>query len=346
MKVYCFRVPKTPDSEIAEFQICDMEHYKEKHESSINLRERLTEIIEQHHPIPSNKRDVMHKFYYMNYEDNLIQKMDEVHVAEYKKGSGGEMEPQKNKPAKMASIVSSSAMTFNILGNCAVTLKKNQWFANGKYSVQYEKQMYTLNKGSNPANLDALLINSDVREAVFCEMKMLEWLGKPKALKEAYLDPEYYFCTDAYKVFSRIVRSIMENKIIFRQYDAWQMFKHTLAIYNYTSFQNRESVNKKNASASMTGEFKKVTLANIVFEMDESLIADEALRKQYLAAVNTEREEAAEFIRSMLAPEHGLVDLFRRNCDVEFDIIYLPVREFVACMEKTETEKRMLRRYC
>ncbi len=45
-----------------------------------------------------------------------------------------------------------------------------QRWTSGIYSVRYEKKMYTLNKGSNPANLDACLIHDDGEDAVFCEL--------------------------------------------------------------------------------------------------------------------------------------------------------------------------------
>lgn len=83
----------------------------------------------------------------------------------------------------MASIASSSAMTFNLLGNHSVTVKEGQRFSPGQYSITYEKQLYTLKKGSKTANLGAFLKNEIEREAIFCEMKMLEWIGTPPALK-------------------------------------------------------------------------------------------------------------------------------------------------------------------
>lgn len=74
-------------------------------------------------------------------------------------------------------------MTFNLLGNHSVTVKEGQRFSPGQYSITYEKQLYTLKKGSKAANLGAFLKNEIEREAIFCEMKMLEWIGSPPALK-------------------------------------------------------------------------------------------------------------------------------------------------------------------
>lgn len=152
----------------------------------MSLRDQITEIIEDKLcRITEDKRDANRRFYFKNYEDNLIRRMCCDHIVEYGGGSGGEMTAKGNRPAKMASIASSSAMTFNILGNLSVDIKPGYGFVPGSYSVKYEKQMYTLNKGSNLANLDAFLYNLDEQEALFCEMKMLEWFGKPGVLKAA-----------------------------------------------------------------------------------------------------------------------------------------------------------------
>ena len=179
----------------------------------MNIREIISEIIERElNPIPNDKRDIYHKFYYRDYRDNLIYAMAPQHFQEYSKADGGELNSSGRKPAKMASIASSSAMTFNLLGNQSVTVKEGQRFSPGQYSITYEKQLYTLKKGSKAANLDAFLKNEIEREAIFCEMKMLEWIGSPPALKASYLDPAYYFCGDAYDVFHRIALSLRRSE--------------------------------------------------------------------------------------------------------------------------------------
>lgn len=321
----------------------------------MSLRESITEIIKKELcPIPEDKQDPNHPFYFQSYEDNLIQPMVPVHRDyEYGAGSGGELKAKGNRPAKMASIASSSAMTFNILGNEYVTVNSGKRFASGAYGIQYEKQLYTLNKGSNPANLDAFLFNPEAREAIFCEMKMLEWLGAPRSLKDAYLQRENYFCEEAYDVFSEIARSMIdaENKdgtyrSKFSQYDAWQMFKHTLAIFNGTSRCVKEKMNAKQANASVAGRYDKVTLVNVVFELPPEYIKDPKTRDQYCKALGKEHTEADAFRRILLAPQYGLQELFQKRCGVEFDVVYLPVARFVACFEKTKYEKQALKRYC
>lgn len=328
----------------------------------MSMREKITEIIANDlHRIPDEKRDSNRRFYYADYKDNLIHPMVEKHFREYNAADGGEMEAKGDRPAKMASIASSSAMTFNLLGNEKIVMKQGQGFAAGTYDISYEKQMHTLNIGSNPANLDAFLANEAAGEAIFCEMKMMEWLGKPGALKAAYLDAKSYFCEDAFKVFSAIAKALRSAEVpnkdgmypsIFAQYDGWQMFKHTLAIYNATAHKTKEAFNKaraKNPIKSMEGQFKKITLANVVFEMDLALIEDEKLRSAYAAALECEHEEAARFIDVMLTTKvdgMGLQELFQKNCGADFDICYRSAADFVAMFEKTEDERDYLKRYC
>jgi len=319
----------------------------------MNIREQISEIIERDlHPIPEEKRDCSYKFYYRDYKDNLIYRMDSKHKCEYCRADGGEMEPNGAKPAKMASVTSSSAMTFNLLGNRSVTVKSNCPFSPGRYEICYEKQLYTLNKGSKPANLDAFLSNEDTGKAIFCEMKMLEWLAPPHGLKAAYCDRNSYFDPDSYdEVFSKIIHALRETDVPdgknmyasrFRRYDAWQMFKHTLAIYNAASKTTKDRISQK--TGSIAGKYNKITLANVVFEMDTAMIGNGKLADEYTKALALERYEARDFINTMC--ETGLKNLFKNNCGVEFDICYISAHEFAAMFEKSQSEIDYLKRYC
>ena len=59
----------------------------------------------------------------------------------YGEGSGSELQPYvrfgKQCPAKMSSIASSSAMTFNLLGNTHATILPETKLPQGVYQVQY-----------------------------------------------------------------------------------------------------------------------------------------------------------------------------------------------------------------
>jgi len=227
----------------------------------MSLREKVTEAILKYSGITPEKADEKRRFYYKYYEDNLYCPLGNAALKAYADGSGAETRPAEKKvrgklvqsPAKIASVVSSSAMTFNILGNEPVTFRSDKLAPAGTYEVFYEKQMYTVKRGSNPANLDAFLRNEQGRTAVFCEMKFLEWLGAPGTLKDAYLDESYYFKSDnssvkhpvdAYSVFNDVIAKLTARDVpdrkkpghklyqsVFAHYDAWQMLKHLLFLF-------------------------------------------------------------------------------------------------------------------
>ena len=334
----------------------------------MSLREKVTEAMLTNTPIPNSKVDAKRKFYYARYEDNLFCPLGEQAFKAYDNGSGAETRPVEKmvkgqkviSPAKMASIASSSAMTFNLLGNEPATILTNDVLPHGTYNVQYEKQMYTVNKGSNPANLDAFLSNESDKTAIFCEMKMLEWLGNPSCLKEAYLNKNYYFAADyanigypidAYLTFNDVIAQLMDrNKLtkagycsIFKRYDVWQMLKHLLSIYNYTSFATQNSVNTFSSIPSMAGKYNRIILANVVNEFPADLIEDTSVREEYLIAMQEEREEAKHFIDVVINSE--IPHLFDNNCNSGIELQYITAKTFADSLDIADTKRKYLKRY-
>ena len=317
-------------------------------------------------PIPEEKKDAERQFYYKRYEDNLFCSMDKEVFLAYNNGSGAETRPTVKKvgkkevivPAKMASIVSSSAMTFNLLGNGTTTISTSAILPAGTYQVQYEKQMHTVNKGSNPANLDAFLSNEDKKVAIFCEMKMLEWFGTPSYLKDAYLNKDYYFkadyrnigCpVDAYEVFYKVIKQLRTSLgksgycSIFKRYDAWQMLKHLLAIYNYTSFATKNAVNSFGNIPSMAGKYNQIVLANVVNEFPMECIQDRRVRVEYAKALQTERDEAEVFIDVIKNSE--ISRLFDNNCNAGIEVKYISAKQFADSLDMSQDKREYLKRY-
>lgn len=318
----------------------------------MDLRNNVTKHILNNSPIPENKKNKDNDFYYKNYEDNLFCKLGKKAKEAYKKGSGGETKPTKRTikgnvieiPAKMASIVSSSALTFNLLGNDPAVVMSDKHIPQGEYDVAFEKKMFTLKRGGSPANLDAFLSDSKGKNAVFCEMKFLEWLTKPGDLNDAYLDESRFFepdnsavdnPVDAYKVFKNVIEKLNEKKW---KYDVWQMLKHIIAIYNSTSYVTASSV--KN---SMAGLYEKIYLLNIVNEFPPQRIEDEEVRKNYENSLNNEKEQAEEFVD--IIEKSGIIKLFKNNCKATFCVKYISAKDFAAEMKMSEDKKNYLKRY-
>lgn len=323
----------------------------------MDLRKEVTKAMPQ---VPEEKvfsND--YPFHFRDYTDNLVCPMGEQALHAYGKGSGNETQPKVRTltdgttvttPAKMASIASSSAMTFNLLGNNPAVVNSNLWLPMGTYQVQYEKQMHTLDMRSNPANLDAFLSNEEGKIAIFCEMKLLEWLNKPGNLKENYLRKENYFASDdsmvnasvdAYDVFRDVIADI--RKTPFTRYDVWQMFKHLLAIYNYTSFTTKKAVNLFHFFPSMAGKYDRIILANVVNEFPPERITDGNVQVKYLAALQQEQDEAIRFIG--IVSRSGIPQLFFNNCNARIEVKYMSAKTFAGCLKMTDARREYLKRY-
>ena len=324
----------------------------------MTLREKVTQYILNNHPIPEGIQNPRYAFYYKEYTDNLYCPMSEKALAEYEGGNGGETNHQTIQrygkpytiPAKMSSIVSSSAMTFNLLGNEPITVIKDEILPCGVYDVEYEKKMYILTCGNKPAHLDAFLSDEQNKTAIFCEMKVLEWLGEPSKIRPSYFSDKYYFKADLDAVpfpknaFDFFVKwaNVLES-ISFKRYDAWQMFRHLLSIYNYTSFVTKDSINKFDHNKSMAGKYNRIILANVINEFPASLMDDEETRDQYEQALCEEREEARIFIDTMKHCEIPWV--FDNNCNSGIEIEYLSAKSFADAIDMTDAKRDYLRRY-
>lgn len=167
------------------------------------------------------------QFYVRNLRDNFVRSMDSCHEEQYRRGSGRELDD------KMRALRSSSAMTFNLIGNKYCVIDENDLgLPHGRYSVEYEHQAPTLKaSGGTPANIDAWL-ESDCAGGVViaCELKMMEWLtSNPSLFKDKYLDPANYR-HGVGDMFAGLAEKLKLER--FLRYDWAQMFKHTVALMN------------------------------------------------------------------------------------------------------------------
>ncbi len=269
------------------------------------------------------------QFYLARQEDNLYPPMSQRTRDAYRSGDGGEL------GGKMRALHSSSAMTYNLLGNGPVNVRPNPWFGAGRYEVTFEAKLSTLKSSSRKANLDALLYNAEAREAVLCEMKMTEWLfGRPGGLKDAYFHRENYSHPEAAERLIPIARALCgpepDSKNVhpplLTQYDACQMFKHILACYN-----------------GCLGELppvRKLTLVNCVWDLPCPDRLTGKSRETCLRRGETERREFGRFT-ALCAP---VSDLFR-EIGVDFSLKKLSAADLLSALEKTPAELAWLRRY-
>lgn len=260
------------------------------------------------------------QFYLRDLKDNLVRTMDEAHVIEYSRGSGSELDD------KMKALRSSSAMTFNILGNLRCETRNAEGvFASNDYGIAYEYQLPTLKRGV-PANLDAML-SGESGDFVACEMKMLEWLtSTPAKLKDKYLDGACYIFEDSAPTFVNAA-AILNASPAFVCYDFAQMFKHTLALYN----------------AARSGKLpaKKLVLLNCVWEPPEGYNLTTETAEWVAQQARHEHAGFREFKQIMKPIE----DLFAHELETSFRVKYLTASEFIDELAYPREEHMRLMRY-
>ena len=324
----------------------------------MSLRRKITQYVLNNHPIPLELQNPEHEFYYNDYVNNLYCPMGNDALRAYNEGNGCETMSQKTtikgktyiRPAKMASIASSSALTFNLLGNNPVKILPDNILPSGTYNITYEKRMHSLALRSAVAHLDAFLSDKENKTAIFCEMKMLEWLDKPRTISETYFSHKYYFeedtlavnfPEDAYGFFTKWAQLLRNENFI--RYDVWQMFKHILAIYNYSSFVTKKSLNNYKPQSSIAGEYDRIILANVVNEFPAELIKDEKTKLEYERALYEEQSEARVFIETMSYCQ--IPRIFDNNCNSGIQIEYLSAKQFAEMIEMSESKRTYLKRY-
>lgn len=281
------------------------------------------------------------KFYLKNLQDNLYKPMMGKAEKAYGEGSGNEI-----ASGKMNALRSSSALTYNLLWNgiaeICVTTNESKGIKSGIYEVEFEKQYHTLKSEASrmPANLDAFLYCNQTKEAIACEMKMTEWIfNKPGNLRQAYLEVSNYIDEEAGKVFVAIAKSLILNNDyddpeeskeeypgIMSRYDAFQMFKHTVACYTACTLEEPR-------------EIRKLTLLNCVW-MPDVTVLNEEFRERYAREVKLEIDEFKQF-KQIMNPIKRIFE----NKGILFDVDFITVDDFMKLLRKTDDELKYLRRY-
>lgn len=296
------------------------------------LKDRFTEVVGDRE-FGGCESKTQAPYYLKRLEDNLFEPMDARHAAAYGRGSGKELD------SKMKALRSSSAMTFNLLGNGPVETGGGDIVPAGTYAVEYEHQLPTLKRNPHPANIDAKLESADGKCNVYCEMKMTEWIfGKAGGLREQYFMPEKYLIpeadADAFCHFLlKLVRDDYENGRylpLFDRYDALQMMKHAIAIYS-----------EYHRILDAGGKVPKTTvLMNCVWEMcDPDVLGDCAGR--YLCLLDAEHEQFDRFLEIVWP---GLSRLFDR-VETTFKLCYYPFPNMLDLLKLEPERAAYLERY-
>lgn len=297
--------------------------------SKKKLREFMNAVIKQRAEIALEKRgQALFKdeqpYYFVDYQNNLVDKMSPKVCDAFAKGSGNELH------GKMAAVYSSSAMTFNIFGNGSVQVTKNTWgWSVGKYNLQYERQMPVLKRGGK-ANIDVQLTGD--KEIIFFEMKMLEWLFyKPSKLARAYLHTEErYYNGEMFPVVKNLIKGIMTKSSSnvknysckYSQFDAFQILKHIIGIYN-SVVKNKDKFTKT----------KKITLVVGKWTVPVSVVGDmsDDLQDEYKKADDKMNREIADFQKRL-----GDIQAIFETKGADFSVKVMTVKEILFCLGKNK----------
>lgn len=293
------------------------------------LRDQYETAVGEKMIYDNNMQSSQAVYYFKDLKDNLIEPMSEETTAAYKSGDGNELEE------KMRAIRSSSAMTYNLLGNGIAKVKADSsLFIPGNYKITYEMQLDTIKHNPRKANLDAFLEGKN--QLIFCEMKMTEWLfNRPGRLRESYLQRERYIHPEIFDAAMKCLDVIiLQNPTDYKtyysaleQYDALQMFKHMIAVYNFAA-DNKGSIPKN------------IRLINCVWHLPKNAAVSEDMQAKYQVK---EKQEHAEF-DIFYASAKGMRDCFAA-LDIDFDIIFVTAAEFANQFSKTSEQKKYLTRY-
>lgn len=255
---------------------------------------------------------------------NLYHVMSIKTQKEYKNGDGDEL-----RKGRIDMMRSSAAMIYNLLGNNNTIIMENKYLPEGEFEKEFEKKYKSINvinkKTGRPyeANLDAWLHNDNCE--IFIESKCMEWLqnNSDKELAKSYTrDTSKYFYNNSAELFRTVSKEISLS-----QYDSCQMFRHTLAIYNYLK-DNK----KKN---------KKIYLVNVVWEPDEYEI-DEKIRPIYKLQLELEHKEFSLFYEKMC----DIMKMISLDTENEFDILYLSARDFYSILKYSDdNHRKFVQRY-
>ena len=275
-------------------------------------------------------------YYLKDLNDNLYKPMDSLALSAYGKN--------EIASGKMNALRSSSALTYNLFWDSIAEINtSSDRTGKGCYGVEFEKQYLTLRPSASniPAHLDALLYCKDTCEAVALEMKMTEWIfNKPGTLRKKYLDASNYLNGKAGELFVSLAKELIlhndyddpdlikdEYPCIMSRYDAFQMFKHTVACYNACLLEEQKKI-------------EKLTLVNCAWTLSKPELLSEKHRARYLLEEECEKREFKEFARIMEPVKKLFSDI-----GVDFDISFFTLNEFLSLLNKDKNEISYLRRY-
>lgn len=174
--------------------------------------------------------------YLPDVQTNLCQDLSANARAAFEAGDGAEMDDREGRPAKMRSLISSSALAANVFdywsGRDLAPLLQALGVEGRAVDLQFERKLPTGARGKAP-NLDIVLTLDDGR-LVGIESKFTEWMtpkpGMPASLAPYLRDHESPWTRAGLPAADRLARAVHDGHEWFRLLNVPQLLKHALGL--------------------------------------------------------------------------------------------------------------------
>jgi hypothetical protein len=162
---------------------------------------------------------------------------DEVRAA-FEQADGAELKDRKGGPAKMRSVISSSALAVNVFQHWALNdpapVGRALGLSAAVTKIGFERRMPT-GAGGTPPNLDVVLTTAD-GGIVGIESKFTEWMsrktGQASSMAPYFRKPESLWGRAGLTECDRLAREINDGTKAYEYLDAPQLLKHILGLQN------------------------------------------------------------------------------------------------------------------
>jgi hypothetical protein len=170
-------------------------------------------------------------------EQNLFGGLSADVQAEFEQADGSELVDRDRWPAKMRSVISSSALAVNVFQhwklNDPAPIGRALGLPSATTKIAFEQRMRT-GAGGTPPNLDVVITKSD-RGIVGVESKFTEWMshktGQAASMAPYFRTPETLWRRAGLTECERLARHINDAKKTYEYLDAPQLLKHILGLH-------------------------------------------------------------------------------------------------------------------
>jgi hypothetical protein len=176
--------------------------------------------------------------YLPDVSQNLFGGLSNEVRAAFEKADGSELTDRDGRPAKMRSVISSSALAVNVFQHWALSdpapVGRALGLSAAVAKIEFERRMPT-GAGGTPPNLDVVITTVD-GGLVGIESKFTEWMsrktGQAASMAPYFRKPESLWGRAKLTECDRLAREINDGLKAYEYLDAPQLLKHILGLEN------------------------------------------------------------------------------------------------------------------